>query len=59
MFAVIFDVEQDGFLSRLAEARDKKKTKLTFGFDGKQERPAAPPGRHANIANNLVSPAEF
>ena len=36
MFAVIFDVEQAGFLSRLAETRDKKKTKLAFGFDGKR-----------------------
>ncbi|HSH62799.1 hypothetical protein [Methyloceanibacter sp.] len=37
MFAVIFDAEQDCFLSRLAEPRDKKKTKLAFRFDGKQE----------------------
>jgi hypothetical protein len=56
---VIFDAEQDCFLSRLAEARDKKKTKLAFRFDGKQETPVAPPGRRDNIAKNLVSRADF
>ena len=59
MFAVIFDAEQDCFLSRLAEPRDKKKTKLAFRFDGKQKTPVAPPGRRDNIAKNLVSRADF
>ena len=59
MFAVIFDVEQAGFGSRLAETRDKKKTNLAFRFDGKQETPDAPQLRRANLAKNLVCQADF
>jgi hypothetical protein len=59
MFAVIFDVEQAGFLPKLAEPRDKKKTNRAFGFDGKQETPDAPRVRRANLAKNLVGKADF
>jgi hypothetical protein len=51
MFAVIFDVEQAGFLSRLAELRDKKKTNSRFALRANKKR-QPPPGRRDNIAKN-------
>ena len=58
MFAVIFDVEQVGFLSKLAESRDQKKTNLRSALTARKP-PTAPLLRRGKIAKNVVSPADF